>query len=248
MSRLDISDERRDLLAIIDHLLLSGGPSRVNIISIRSVALQSIRQHIFAGPIAAKALAAQLKAAASKISDKLCTKIYNARKPGVTPNEMSEAMVPFLNEIEELREISDSMVIALDLVMILGEYSYGGMESGGSGYGERPFHPELDSPLVELATHRKEVEPFWNFSHVLETLQEQANHLNDYGLEDFFAQTISIFSVGQRDLSASERFTQPKGSDMEGSTVFSSLVRDSSDRNLSTSTNSDEDRCSIQRK
>lgn len=171
------------------------------------MAPKSIRQHMLVGPGAEKALADQIRASASKVSNRLYNKTYNARKTGVTSDDMSQAMMPFLNEAEELRKLPDSTAIAFDLVMILGEYSYGDLDSGGSGYGDRPSDQDVDEVLVELATERKKIEPLWNFPHVLDTLQKRAKHLADYGIEDFCAQTIDLLSAWKRDLPAEAKST-----------------------------------------
>lgn len=159
-------------------------------------------------PGAAKTLAKQIDAAARKISDELCDDTYNARKTGVTSDDMSEAMMPFLDEVEELRKLPNSTVTAFDLVMTLAEYAYGGLKSGGCGYGERPSDEEVDGLLVELATERKAIEPSWNFHHVLNTLREQNEELDRYGIEDFCAQTIDLLSAWQKDLRANRESTQ----------------------------------------
>ena len=156
------------------------------------------------GPGAAKLLADQIEAAASKVSDKLCTKTYNAKKTGVTSDDMSKAMMPFLDEVEELRTLPNSTAIAFDLVMTLGEYSYGELGCGGSGYDERPSDIEIDELLVELATERKKIEPFWDFSTELDTLRERAKELDDFGIEGFCAETIDLLSAWKRDLPAKE--------------------------------------------
>lgn len=195
---------------------------------------ESIRQHMLTGPGAAKALAGQIKAAASKVSSKLCSKTYNAKKTGVTSDDMSKAMMPFLDEVEELRKLPDSTAIAFDLVVLLGEYSYGEMDCKGCGYGERPSDPEVDELLVELATERKKIDPFWNFSHVLGTLQGRAKHLRDYGIEDFCAQTIDLLSGWPKSLPANEKTTQD---------LMNTL--DSSSSNFPIIVNSDEDGCFI---
>ena len=130
-------------------------------------------------PGAPKALADQIRTAAGEVSDELETEIFNARKTGVTSDDMSKAMMPFLDEIEGLRELPESTAVAFDLVMDLGRYSYGDMDSGGPGYGDRPSDLEVDDLLVELAEERIKIEPFWNFSQVLDKLQEQAKHLSD---------------------------------------------------------------------
>lgn len=186
------------------------------------------------GPGAAKALAYQIQHAASKVSDRLCTKMSNARKTGVSSDDMSEAMVPFLNEIEELRELPDSTVIAFDLVMILGGYSYSGLDCGGSGYGERPSDPDVDDLLVELATERRNIEPAWNFLRVLETLKERASELYDYGIENFCVQTINLLSAWERDLPVKEKRSLQDSAHNSNST----------DLNFPTGINSYEDGCS----
>ena len=137
------------------------------------------------GPGAAKALAEQIRTAAARVSEKLETKTLNARKTGVTSDDMSEAMMPFLDEVEGLRELPESTAVAFDLVVDLGRYSYGDLDSDRGGYGDRPSDPEVDDLLVELAEERIKIEPFWNFSEVLDELQEQAKHLSCYGIEDF---------------------------------------------------------------
>ncbi|CAD6580553.1 MAG: hypothetical protein ASARMPRED_000254 [Alectoria sarmentosa] len=192
---VELEHQVQDLHAFID----ANGLTRV--------APQSIRQHMLTGPGAAKALADQIKVAASKVSDKLYDKTFNARKTGISSDDMSEAMMPFLDEIEGLRKLPDSTAIAFDLVMTLGEYSYGDMNSG-AGYGERPSDQDVDELLVELATERKNIDPFWNFLPVLETLKERAENLADYGIEDFCAQTIDLLSAWQRNPPANKKLTQ----------------------------------------
>lgn len=63
-------------------------------------------------------------------------------------------MCDFLGEVDELRNLPDSTAIAFELIMALGEHSHGEMNSGGSGYGEKPSVPEIDDLLVELAKER----------------------------------------------------------------------------------------------
>ena len=160
------------------------------------------------GPSAAKVLANQIEAAAGEVSEKLCMETYDARETGVTSDDVSEAMMPFLEEVEELRKLPESTAIAFDLVMTLGEYSYGELDCGGSGYGERPSDIEVDDLLVDLATERKQIDPSWNFAHILETLRERAKDLSDFGIEDFCSQTIELLSAWQRDVTAKDESTQ----------------------------------------
>jgi len=123
-------------------------------------------------PNAANSFAAQIETRSLQAYEEMEEKIWQARKSGVTSDDLSDAMMPFLAEVEELLEFPNSTVIAFDLVVALGGYSYGGLNSGGCGYGERPSDVEVDDLLVELAPERRKVEPSWNFVGVLESLKK----------------------------------------------------------------------------
>ena len=160
------------------------------------------------GPGAAKALAKQIRTAAGEVSEELEAKTFTSRKTGVTSDDMSEAMMPFLDEIEGLRELPESTAVAFDLVVDLGRYSYGDLDCDRGGYGDRPSDPEVDDLLVELAEERIKIEPLWNFSEVLDELEEQAQYLSGYGNEGFCAQTIELLSAWQKNPPANERVGQ----------------------------------------
>lgn len=147
-------------------------------------------------PGAAKALADQIMAFASKAIDELKTETLTE----ITSDDMSKAMMPFLDEVEGLRELPESTAVAFDLVMTLAGagYSYGDLERDRGGYGDRPSDLEIDHLLVELAEERIKIEPFWNFPRVLDTLQDEAKHFSDYGIEDFCSDTIALLSLWQK--------------------------------------------------
>ena len=120
-----------------------------------------------------------------------------SRKTGLTSDDMSEAMVDFIGQVEGVRRLPDSTAIAFDLVMALSEYSYGDLDCDGGGYGERPSDEMVDDLLGELATERRKLEPQWDHRGVLQTLKAQAKHFSDYGIEDFCAGTIKLLSGWQ---------------------------------------------------
>ena len=152
------------------------------------------------GPSAAKTLADQIEAAASKVSEELCEATYNARKTGVTSDDVSKAMMPFLDEVEELRKLPDSTAIVFDLVVTLGEYSYGDLGPIGSLYSDRPSDSEIDELLFELATERKKIDPLWKFDCVLGRLENMARNLREFGIEDFCVHSIDLLSDWQSDM------------------------------------------------
>ena len=112
---------------------------------------ESIRRHLNRQPDAAKVLATQIGKAAAKVSGKLEEKTRNARKTGVTSDDMNKAIMPFPDEVEELIRLPNSTEVAFDLVLDLAGYSYGEMDCKGYGYSERPSDIEIDDLLVELA-------------------------------------------------------------------------------------------------
>ncbi|KAF6226775.1 hypothetical protein HO173_012279 [Letharia columbiana] len=118
-------------------------------------------------------------------------------------------MMLFLDELEELQKLPDSTAVAFELVMILGEYSYGEMDNKGCSYGDRPSDRDVDRLLLDLATERKKIKPSWNFPRVLDTLSQRAVYLHGCGIEDFCAQTIDFLSAWQRDPPANEK-TRPR--------------------------------------
>ena len=155
-------------------------------------------------PGAAKAFADRIMSAASEAIDELETESLM----GFTSDDMSKAIMPFLDEVEELRDLPESTAVAFDLVMTLAGYSYGDLESDRGGYGDRPSDLEVDDLLLELAEERIKIEPFWNFSKVLDELQDQAKHFSEYGIEDFCSQTIDLLSAWQRNPPANEEVGQ----------------------------------------
>lgn len=146
-------------------------------------------------PNAAKLFAAQIEDSASKIYRKLEAKSLNARKSGVTSDDLSEAMMPFLKKVEQLFELPNSTAVAFDLFIALENYSYGGLGSmKAERNGERPSDVEVDELLVELARQRRTTEPHWKFVEVLERLKAQAKDLADYGIEDFCSDMIKLLT------------------------------------------------------
>lgn len=95
-------------------------------------------------PNAAKVLARQIHNAAAEVYEQFSAKADRARKTGVTSDDLSSSIMDFLDEIEVVRDLSGGFPLAFDLVMTLAEHSYGGLDGGGSGYGERPSDPKVD--------------------------------------------------------------------------------------------------------
>ena len=153
-------------------------------------------------PEAAAKLASQIQAAALDVYESLFEQSLNARRSGVTSDDLSKAMMPFLREtrglLEEIRA-PGTVGIVFDLVKTLADYSYGELDDGGCGYDDRPSDPVVDDLLEKLAGQRLEIEPAWDCNSVLEDLKETKEYLSGYGINDFCSQTIWLLSAWKVD-------------------------------------------------
>ncbi|KAL8847574.1 MAG: hypothetical protein Q9221_007394 [Calogaya cf. arnoldii] len=155
----------------------------------------SIRQHMNQQSDAAKILAKQIREAAAEVSERLSDKAMDARKTGVTCDDISAAMWDFLDEVEGVRQLTGGIPIAFDLVMDLGRYSYGCLGDGdshSSDFGDRPSDSEVDRLIRELAPERRKMEPSWNHEKALESLKEQNKKLKEYGIDGFCENSIKL--------------------------------------------------------
>lgn len=143
-------------------------------------------------PGAAKTLAAQIEAAAEKVSSKLEGQAYSAKKTGVTSNDMSQAMMPYHTEAEDLLNLPGNEILVFNFVQTLARYSYRSLDMGASGYGERPSDEGVDILLKELAPRRRRSEPEWDFMACLKDLERQANNLAAYGTESCCSGTLEL--------------------------------------------------------
>ncbi|KAI4226906.1 MAG: hypothetical protein LQ349_006810 [Xanthoria aureola] len=157
--------------------------------------LHAFINHMTHHPNAASILAAQIRSAAAEISDELSDQALNARKTGITSDDMSAAMLKYLSEVEGVKRLPQGIPIAFDLAMDLARYSYGSLDdsdSNASGYGDRPSDAVVDSLIADLALERREVEPGWDFGKALTSLREQRKHVAEYGIEGFCVGSIGL--------------------------------------------------------
>ena len=146
-------------------------------------------------PNAAAKLAAQIRSAAAEVSDELSDQALNARKTGITSDDMSAAMLKYLSEVEGVKILPGGIPIAFDLAMDLARYSYGSLDDGdgnASGYGDRPSDAVVDRLIVDLAVERRQVEPGWDHTKALEKLREQSRYVAEYGIEGFCERSIGV--------------------------------------------------------
>ena len=146
---------------------------------------------------AATILAEQIRSAARQVSGRLSDKALDSRRTGITSDDISQAMMSFLREDQDLRKMPDSTVIAFDLVMNLAGYSYGDSGSSGSGYDDRPSDEVVDDLLCELAVERRRGDPSWDFGEQLQLIRKRDQYLSPHGISDFCAGTEQLLSEWQ---------------------------------------------------
>ncbi|KAK4694750.1 hypothetical protein P7C71_g2881, partial [Lecanoromycetidae sp. Uapishka_2] len=147
-------------------------------------------------------------------------------------------MLDYLDEVENLLSLPNSTIIAFDLVMDISEYSYGDLDNGGCGYGERSSDKEVDVLLARLAPERRKLKPTWNFVVALDKLQEQAKLFRDYGIEKYCAKTIKLLEGWKASMPADLIFDEPSdtGCDPRSGSLF-----DFTDEDASSSSGSDDE-------
>ncbi|KAB5533574.1 hypothetical protein GE09DRAFT_1227581 [Coniochaeta sp. 2T2.1] len=113
---------------------------------------------------------------------KLYERTWNARKPGVSSDDLSQAMVPFVKEIEDLSETVGANAWEL------ADSSYGGLD-GGAGYGDRPSDKPADDLLADIIDERIEAGEKWDWEKDLKELVEEEEYLREYGIEPWYPET-----------------------------------------------------------
>ena len=114
---------------------------------------------------------------------------------GVDSDDMSEAMVPFVNDIKRLQELSHpkALQLAYNCVLYLGRHSYADLEMcGTAGSGHRPSDEPADELLVSIIRKRREHAEAWDWGQDLAELEDRFEELYEYGVETWFPKSIEL--------------------------------------------------------
>ncbi|KAH8884871.1 hypothetical protein GQ53DRAFT_846017 [Thozetella sp. PMI_491] len=145
-----------------------------------------LREQPDANKHAAASITREIGATYEKIMEKSWDK-YS----GVTSDDVSKAMVPYLAKIEQLSTMSgsDSLRLAYNLVGKLKNRSYLGFDDFHCGYGQRPSDEPADALLVRLMDARRAAGETWDWAGELKALEKQAHHHAEYGVEPWFVKS-----------------------------------------------------------
>ncbi|KAK5700398.1 hypothetical protein LTR17_022967 [Elasticomyces elasticus] len=176
----------------------------------------SIRQHLDVRPNAAASFAKAIKTDMHQAIKDLGYDDYENRPSVIDGDEYSQAVEGFVDDIRTLSAYpqADSLQLALDLLLELGDCSYGGLDwKGGSGYGERSSDVPADDLFCYLAKKKRREDLSWKFEPILEDLASSSKNLADYGIETYFINGIALMQSWKKPTAtAASTLTRPESS------------------------------------
>lgn len=130
----------------------------------------------------------QIFAAYTEVKDQI--ENQNAK---LTSDDYSKKMVQFIPHVRRLSTLSPVGVrLAFDLVIYLGQHSYGALDNGGRGAPNRPSDPLADELLVELATKIKEQDSSFAPSSEVSELRRRFKRLKKQAIRTFFPKAVDL--------------------------------------------------------
>lgn len=101
----------------------------------------------------------------SKAYNSLAEACYDSRRTGVSSDDLSRAMVPFVGETKKLSSLPgcESLELAIKLVIDLSSKSSAALGDGDAGEGERPSDELADQLMCRLAQTKRQQTPGGTF-------------------------------------------------------------------------------------
>ncbi|KPI42837.1 uncharacterized protein AB675_2131 [Cyphellophora attinorum] len=157
---------------------------------------ESIRVHLdtFLG---ATAVASMIRNRTDRICGAMESKIFNAKKSGVTSDDLSKKLEEVLPDIARLSRMpeAESMKLAWDLVVDASERSWIDATGASTGYGDRGFDIPADLLLEHIAIVWKDTRPGWNYKQDREELarhRRQVGECLDEEENHFYTRTLAL--------------------------------------------------------
>jgi hypothetical protein len=133
------------------------------------------------------------------ISSRMGEETDDFRKTGVTSDNISQEVVPFLKDAKTILGVKSQprrLQVAYDTVLALQDMSHGELEAS---YGDRPSDLLADMLLVHIAMERRANGEVWDYVQTLEYVKRTSDAFQEYGLKTFFPKAIKLFEEWQKD-------------------------------------------------
>lgn len=125
-----------------------------------------------------------------EIYDRLYDETLDARRTGITSDDLSKAMVPWIRHIEGISKADHprSLERAYYLLKVAAECSYNAV----SGYGDRRSDKPADELMVRLFRARLLAGETWDWTKELKEFEDEAKNLKEYDIEEWFPETRKV--------------------------------------------------------
>jgi hypothetical protein len=130
----------------------------------------------------------EISAAHNEIKDQI--ENYDAN---LTSDDYSLKMVHFVPHVRRLSTLSPvGLRLAFDLVIYLGQQSYGALENGGRGAPNRPSDTQADDLLVEIVTKIKEQDPSFAPVNEVGEIKRRFRKLKKQAIRTYFPKSFDL--------------------------------------------------------
>jgi hypothetical protein len=189
-----LKEERKEFNPLQQSSALGWQINRLRALGIQTFFPRSynLMQSWIEGPDAAPrlhdALKGQIFAAYSEIKDRI-----QKNNEKLNSDDYSKKMTEFIPHIQRLSTLSSvGLSLAFDLIIYLGQHSYGVLENGGRGAPNRPSDPEADDLLVEIATSIKNQDHGFAPVNEVNELKRRSKKLKKQAIRTFFPKSFDL--------------------------------------------------------
>lgn len=114
------------------------------------------------------------------------------KKANVTGDTISEAVCKYIPDIEDLSKRPRGLRLALDLIILLGQHSYGCPDYLEYGKGNRPSDAPADKLLVDILRRMKAKDVDFKPVEEFDTLRRESKRFRMHGNKQHFRRSLQL--------------------------------------------------------
>lgn len=143
---------------------------------------------------AAAKLAESIRANMDLVHERMENDLLDYRHSGVTADDVSKAMVPYIDQIAKLSRLQDPGALRLAQEVLLELASNTTPVEDASGYGERPSDAKCDDLLYSILERRADAIDMEHdvVKKTKEEIEDTAKSLAGYGIEPWFPKSLEL--------------------------------------------------------